>query len=384
MDVLPNEEEALVQETARAFLAAEATPAMARAAEAHPLRYAPALLKSIADLGWLGISLPEEVGGQGLPLSYLGLLLEEAGRHVAPVPLHATLVPALILARHGSAAQRALLPRVIAGETLLSFAVQEPDGRWAAEDMQTVGVRDGEDFVVSGSKSFVDGFASAQHCLLAFATREGPSLALIDTASPGIRASALTTTAKDSQSLVVLESVRVPRSALLGTPGEARAALRELFDLAAVLLTCQMAGAARRTVEMAADYAKERIAFGQPIGAFQAIQHLCADMLIAVDGVQLLAREALWRLSVGLPASVEVSQAKAFANEKCLMVCRSAQQIHGGIGFMAEFDLQLWYRRVAAWAMRCGTVTEHRERVARALLDGPGKVRLDVPCTLPA
>jgi alkylation response protein AidB-like acyl-CoA dehydrogenase len=102
-------------------------------------------------------------------------------------------------------------------------------------------------------------------------------------------------------------------------------------------------------------------------------------MLIAVDGAQLLVHEALWRLDQGLPATVEVSQAKAFASDKCIFVARSAQQIHGGIGFMMEFDLQLWYRRIVAWSLRCGSVREHRRQVAAALLDQPGKVRLGMP-----
>jgi alkylation response protein AidB-like acyl-CoA dehydrogenase len=129
-------------------------------------------------------------------------------------------------------------------------------------------------------------------------------------------------------------------------------------------------------MEFAVEYAKQREAFGQPIGAFQAIQHLAADMLIAVDGAELLVREALWRLGEGLPASVEVSQAKAFASDKCVFVGRSAQQIHGGLGFMMECDLQLWYRRIVAFSLRCGSAREHRQRVAAALLDQPGKVRL--------
>jgi alkylation response protein AidB-like acyl-CoA dehydrogenase len=102
-----------------------------------------------------------------------------------------------------------------------------------------------------------------------------------------------------------------------------------------------------------------------------------------VDGVELLTREALWRLGAGVPAAVEVSQAKAFAGEKCVFVARSSQQIHGGIGFMMEFDLHLWYRRIVAWAMRYGTVAEHRARIASALLDTPGRVRLGMTQVLP-
>jgi alkylation response protein AidB-like acyl-CoA dehydrogenase len=143
-----------------------------------------------------------------------------------------------------------------------------------------------------------------------------------------------------------------------------------------------MAGATRKDAEMAIDYAKNRVAFGRPIAAFQSIQHVCADMLLHLDGAQLLTYEALWKMDQGLPASVEVSQAKSFCNEKCESVVRSAQVIHGGIGFMMEFDLHLWYRRVSAWTMRLGTTFDHRAKIAGALLDKPGKVRLGLP--LPA
>ena len=164
-----------------------------------------------------------------------------------------------------------------------------------------------------------------------------------------------------------------------GESVRAVALARDLFDIATALMCSQLVGATRRDMEFAVEYAAQREAFGQPIGAFQSIQHLCADMLIAVDGAQLLTREALWRMDQGIPASVEVSQAKAFASDKCVFVARSAQQIHGGIGFMMECDLQLWYRRIVAWSLRCGTVREHRQRVAAALLDQPGKVRLGMP-----
>ena len=103
---------------------------------------------------------------------------------------------------------------------------------------------------------------------------------------------------------------------------------------------------------------------------------MCADMTIWVDGAQLLTYEALWKMDNGLPSSVEVSQAKAFCNDKCQAAVRSSQVLHGGMGFMMEFDLHLWYRRVCAWSMRLGTSFEHRNRVASALLDQPGRVRL--------
>ncbi|WP_424140781.1 acyl-CoA dehydrogenase family protein [Roseomonas chloroacetimidivorans] len=178
---------------------------------------------------------------------------------------------------------------------------------------------------------------------------------------------------------MVFDRVRVPAAALIGRANEGWPVIERMLDRGAALLCAQMLGAARRDAEMAFDYARMREAFGQPIGAFQAIQHMCADMIIWIDGGELLTYEALWRMDQGLPHRVEVSQAKSFCNEKCLASARSAQIIHGGIGFMMELDLHLWYRRIAAWGMRLGTTYEHRARIAAALIDEPGLVVLGQP-----
>ena len=150
----------------------------------------------------------------------------------------------------------------------------------------------------------------------------------------------------------------------------------DMLDRGTALLCAQMVGAARKDIEIGIEYAKNRVAFGRPIGAFQSVQHMCADMTIWVDGAQMLTYEALWKMDEGIPASVDVSQAKAFCNDKCQAAVRSSQVLHGGMGFMMEFDLHLWYRRVCAWTMRLGTSFEHRARVSKALIEEPGRVRL--------
>ena len=143
--------------------------------------------------------------------------------------------------------------------------------------------------------------------------------------------------------------------------------VERLFERGTALLCAQIVGATRKAVDMAVDYAKWRVAFGRPIGAFQAIQHMCADMMTWVDGAQLLTYEALWKLSQGLPAGLEVATAKAFCNDRCQAAIRHANQIHGGVAQIKEFDLNLWYRRAAAWTMKLGTTFEHRHNIARAL-----------------
>ncbi|MXZ91500.1 MAG: acyl-CoA dehydrogenase [Chloroflexi bacterium] len=383
MNVLPAEEELMVKNAAREFLDAECPPSLARAIEQDERGYSVELWEKMASLGWFGISLPESYGGGGLPVTYLGLILEECGRAIAPVPFHSTATAALAVAYHGSdEQQQTILPRVARGDLIMTWAVQEQDPRLRADAIQCRGEVDGDSLIINGVKHFVDNFSAAELMVMAVRTAAptdasaGITLAIVPTNAAGITETRLTTLAKDSQSKLNLDGVRIPLSNVIGEVDQGWPATSEMLDTGTALLCTQIIGAARKDAEMAIDYAKNRVAFGRPIAGFQSIQHLCADMIVWVDGAQLLTYEALWKLDAGLPYGVEVSQAKAFTNDKCQATVRSSQQIHGGIGFMMEFDLHLWYRRVTAWTMRLGTSFEHRARVARALLDQPGKVRL--------
>ena len=389
MDILPSEEEQMMKNVAREFLEAECPTVLVREMEIDGLGYPPALWKQMADLGWLGLAIPEEYGGQGLPLTYMGLIIEEAGRVLAPVPLHSTVVAALTIASDGNGQQKQdILPAVSDGSMILTWAVAERDPRLIPEAMQLQATIDGEGgdgWVLNGTKMFVDNFVVAQRCLVACRTspasdaNQGISLFLVDPNGTGVSQTALITLAKDKQSRVDFQNVRVERAALVGEVDQGWPIVEAMLDRATALLCCQMVGAARKDAEMAIEYAKNRVAFGRPIGSFQSVQHMLADMIIHVDGGQMLTYEALWKMDRGLPASVEVSQAKAFCNEKCESVVRTSQVIHGGIGFMMEFDLHLWFRRVTSWTMRLGTTYDHRARIAAALLDVPGKVRLGMP-----
>jgi alkylation response protein AidB-like acyl-CoA dehydrogenase len=386
MDILPSEEEQMLKNVAREFLETEISTAMVREMELDELGYPPALWKQMADLGWLGLALPEQYGGQELPLTYLGLIMQEAGRVLAPVPLHSTMVAALTVAEAGSDQQKQdILPAVSDGGMVLTWGIAERDPRLIPEAMTMEAASDGDGWVLNGTKMFVDNFVVAQRCLVAARTapasdsNQGISLFLVDTNGTGVNQTALTTLAKDKQSRVDFKDHRVEASALVGGLNQGWPIVEAMLDRGTALLCCQMTGAARKDAEMAIEYAKNRVAFGRPIGSFQSVQHMLADMILHVDGGEMLTFEALWKMDEGLPASVEVSQAKAFCNEKCESVVRTSQVIHGGIGFMMEFDLHLWFRRVTSWTMRLGTTYDHRSRIASALLDVPGRVRLGMP-----
>jgi len=386
MDVLMNDDERMIQESAREFLEGECTPKLVREMEADAVGIAKGLWEKAAELGWQGMCLPEKVGGSEMPLIYLGLVLREAGRALAPIPLHCTAVAALAIARDGTdAQQQKYLPDVVAGKSVLTWAFTEKDPRFIPDAVRMSAKAQGDNFVLNGTKLFVDSYLGANHMLVAARTTagskggDGLTLFIVDTKSAGLSHQVLITLAKDKQCQVDFKNVEVPKANVIGPVGGGWPIIERMLDRGTALLCAQLLGATRKDIEMAIEYAKFREAFGQPIGAFQSLQHNCADMQIWVDGGELLTFEALWKLDQGESAQVEISQAKSFCNEKCEACVRQSQSIHGGIGFMMEFDLQLWFRRVSAWTMRMGTTYEHRARIAHALIDMPGKVVLGRP-----
>ncbi len=377
MDVLFNETEELLRSSAREMLEIESPSQLVREMEVDPQGYSPDLWKKMADLGWLGMALPEAYGGQELGLTYMGIVAEELGRAVAPVPFLSTMTAALAIAADGTDEQRQLvLPEVNEGKAVLTWAFTEDDPRHIPEAIKMTAQPDGGDFVLNGHKRFVEFSEAADYCLVACRTKpgttgaDGISLLMIDMRTPGITHNPLNTQAKDPIADVTFKDVRVPKTNVVGAADAGWPAVQQMLDRGTALLCAQMAGAARKTLELAVEYAKHRVAFGRPIGSFQTIAHTLADMLIWVDGAELLTYEALWRLDNGLDATAEVSQAKAFCSEKCLATARNANVVHGGLALTAELNLNLWFRRIASWSSRLGSPIEHRRRVAAAIL-GP-------------
>lgn len=375
MDLGLTEEQEMLRKMARDFLTNECPKSLVRAMEEDERGYSPELWRKTAELGWPGLAFPEAYGGMGGSFLDLCVLLEEMGRALLPGPFFSTVVlGGLPLLAAGTEAQKKeFLPRLSRGELVMTMALTEPSGTWDASGVKARAARSDGGFTITGAKLFVPN-AHVADVLLVVARTEprsrgenGLTLFLVDGKSPGIRCTQLKTIASDKQSEVVFNKVAVPDARVLGPVSGGWPIVAQALEKAAAAQCALMVGGAQQVLEMTVDYAKTRVQFGRPIGTFQAIQHKCANMVTDVDGARFVAYQAAWRLSEGLPATTEVSIAKAWVSDAYRRACAEGHQIHGGIGFTKDHDMQLFFRRAKAGELAFGDGDFHREVVARQL-----------------
>jgi alkylation response protein AidB-like acyl-CoA dehydrogenase len=374
MDLGLNEVQSMLLKSARELLENECAPAAVRAAHAGETGYSEQLWRLVVDLGWTGLAIDEEYGGSGLSTLELVLLAEELGRALAPIPLLSTaLLCAPAIQVHGTDEQRQRhLPAIARDGKIYAFALTEPSGRYDPEGVQLPAVPDGDGFLLTGTKLFVRDGAIANWLLLAARTslsEHGITVFLVDAALRSVQRTRLDTVGDDRQAGIRLDGVRVPAANVLGTVGGGWPIIEEVLARGILGECAELAGVGRMALERTVAYAADRVQFGRPIGSFQAIQHMCADMALAVDGIQLSTRFAASRFAAGLPASTEIAQARVFTSDSIWKVVRDAQQIHAGIAFIKDHDLHLYYNRAKAGELFYGIGEAHRERVAAALLD---------------
>jgi alkylation response protein AidB-like acyl-CoA dehydrogenase len=374
LDLDLSEDQKMLRKTARDFLVNECTKQLVRQMEMDEKGYSPELWRKMAELGWLGLPFPEGYDGGGGSLLDLVILLEEMGRACLPSPyLSSVVMSGLTILAEGSDDQRQrYLPAISRGD-IFTFALTESDGSYEAASIKAKANHGKEGYVISGTKLFVPYAHVADHMLCLTRTSAGPipedglSLFVVDAGSPGVRSAILSTIASDKQCEVALDGVRVPAGSVLGEPGRGWPIVEKTLQWAAIAKCAEMVGAGQQVLEMSVAYAKERVQFDRPIGTFQAVQHHCANMLLDVDGMRYLTYEAAWLLSSGLPAVKEVAMAKTWVSEAIGRVIRLGHQIHGGIGYTIDHDLQLYYRRGKAAQALFGDASYHREVIAGQL-----------------
>ena len=377
MNFALDEEQEQLRATARAFLAQSSSSPQVRTAMDSELGWDPAVWRRVAgELGWTAVIVPEAYGGLGLTQVELAVLMEEMGSALLCAPFFSTVcLAANALVAGGSEAQKGeLLARIAAGEVTATVAWTEANGRWDAEAVAAVARREGAGFVLSGRKAFVVDGHSADLLLVA-ARREGTSgedgvsLFTLPGDAAGLERRAVGTMDRTRRlAEVALDGVRAPASALLGEEGRGWPILRKTLSLAAVALAAEQTGGAQRCLDMAVDYAKQRVQFGRPIGSFQAIKHKCANMLVQVESARSASYFAACTAAEdGEDLPLAASLAKAYCSDAYFRCAAENVQIHGGIGFTWEHDAHLYLKRAKSSETLLGDASHHRELVARGI-----------------
>lgn len=366
-----SEEQEMLRDSARRWLEDKAPSERVRELMETEDGYDPNLWSGIAEMGWQAMHIPEEYGGAGFTQLELMILLEEMGRALFPSPfLSSVVLGANALLLGGSEEQKqAYLPGIAAGELIATVAAVEPGGDWEEASIQLSAKRDGDDWVLNGTKRYVVDGATAGLVVTAARTDEGVTLFLVPTDSAGFSATHLQTMDQTrKQAELEYDDVRVPADGRLGEAGGGWTILEKLYDLAAVALAAEDVGGAQKCLEMAVDYAKVRVQFGRPIGSFQAIKHKCADMLVQVESAKSAAYYAAWAAAEDPQELLVVAPlAKSYCSEAYFWVAAENIQVHGGIGFTWEHDMHLYFKRVRSGMAAYGDASENRELVARSL-----------------
>jgi alkylation response protein AidB-like acyl-CoA dehydrogenase len=353
-----SESQQILKDTAHKFFAGEIPIAAVRKSMETETAYDAALWTKLAEQGFTGIIAPEEFGGMGLGKVELVLLMEEAGYALLPGPLFSTvaLAGAVMDACASPELKKKYLSQIAAGQARSTVALVEAAGSWdpASLQMSAAGNK------LSGTKLFVTDAAVADFIVVV--TRE--NVFAVDAKAAGLTISPMK--GMDlARKIYSIEFKNTPAELLGSTKNLSRA-----LDVATAALCAEMIGGMQRTLELTVAYAKTRKQFGKPIGIFQAVQHLCADMYLETESSRSSAYYAAWALEENVPdAAASVSVAKMYASDAARTVGNRGIQVHGGMGFTWENDLHLYYRRAKASETMLGDATYHRERIAQLVID---------------
>ncbi len=328
------------------------------------------LWNRMAELGWVGLTIPEADGGMGLDLVTLLAVLEETGRSLFPSPLISTVIAAKAIERFGSAEQRRRwLPALAEGERVGTFALLEQSDDLSAAGIALRAKEDGDESLLSGEKLFVPDAGSADLFVVAYrsgSALEEVSLAVVEKEAAGVSASDFPVMDLSKRlGKLELEAVRVGEGEILGEPGACWTAIQWLIELGAALVTAETVGAAEQALALTTDFAKQRVQFDSPIGRFQSVKHPLAEMYVDIESYKSLVYYAFWALEEDPDsAPLAISRAKAYASETFPDAGINGVQLHGGVGYTWEYDIQLYLKRGKWMRPIYGDADYHYERIA--------------------
>ncbi|MFI7612631.1 acyl-CoA dehydrogenase [Nonomuraea terrae] len=385
MDFELTDEQKAFRETLRTFVDKEIVPVATE--WEHSGRYPAEIVEKMKQMGLFGLSVPEEYGGLEADMVTFALVFEEIARGWMGVAgtIGSHSLACWMIARHGTDEQkRRHLPDLATGARRTAIALTEPGAGTDLQGIQTRAVRDGDHYVVTGTKTWITNARHADPLPVLVKTsveqpaHRGMSVLLVDPASPGFGIS------RDLPKLgykgtetceVVLDEVRVPVSALLGgVEGRGMQQVLGGLEMGRVNIAARAVGVAQAAYDAALAYSRERTAFGQPISDFQAVQLKLADMATEIQAARLLTYWAASQADGGRRVDMEAGMAKYFASEVALKASLESMRIHGGYGYSQEFVVERLYRDAPLMAIGEGTNDVQRMVIARALISGKGKV----------
>ncbi len=365
-----NSHAAMLAQSVGDFVKRGTSLARVRKLRADPAEYDRTTWKTMADLGWLGMLVPEQYGGLELGLSEAAIVAQGLARELVPEPVTAAAVLAVgaLVGGDNQELQQYLLPRIVEGEILPVLAWQEQAGTLevAAISAQAVPAEGG--WRINGEKRFISGAAGADGYIVSAGVKAGLELYWVPRDTHGAALSLETLADGRHFGVLTLTDVLVPAAHRVASVGVARASLEKTIDHAAVIVSAELCGVMSRALDMSIEYMKTRVQFGKPIGSFQALQHRAVDLYVQQQIAAAVLEEALSTLDSNPDAVTRAalaSRVKARCSDAGLRITREAIQIHGAIGFTDEYDAGLYLKRAVVLAAWLGNAQEHRRRYAR-------------------
>ncbi len=372
------EQQQSVLELARSFAEKELRPVVSQFDETQEFPFA--MVSRLGQLGFMGITCPPDLGGAGLSPLESVIIIEELARVDPSIALtvasHNSLCTGHIMMFGNKDQQRAYVPSLASGKSLGAWGLTEPDSGSDAGGMKTTAVRDGSDWILNGSKTFItQGSVGAVYVILAVtgeaSSRKVISAFILERDMPGFvigkKENKLGMRCSDTATLI-FDNVRVPGKNLIGLQGEGFKQALRVLDGGRVGIAALSVGIAQGAFEASVKYARERSQFGKPVGEFQGIQWKLADMATEIEAARLLTHQAAWKHTHGLPLTLAASQAKYFASEVAVRAANEAVQIHGGYGFIKDFPVEKFYRDVKLMTIGEGTSEVQKMVIARHFL----------------
>ena len=363
-----SEEQRALRTAVADLMARHSSEAQVRTLMATDTGVDPKVWHELAAMGLTGLLIGDEYGGAGAGPVEMGIAMEEMGRvlMVSPFLSTAVLVPSLLTKAGDAAECAAVLPRIASGDLIASVAYAEGDSARLPATIATSAGAIGDAWHITGYKHFVLDGQSADVLYVLAETDAGPGVFAIDAGAAGLDVTPLTTV-DPTRKQCRLQFVDTP-ARLIGRLGAGVEVFTAALDRAGLALVSEQAGGARRTVETATEYAKTRYQFGRAIGSFQAVKHMCADMLLEAESATSAARFVAGSFAEQAPSRVaDLALAQAYCSDAFVFVAATNIQVHGGIGFTWEHPAHLYLRRARSDAQLLGSPSWHRERYLRQI-----------------